>query len=58
MKELYIEEAISQIDKLEKDLQRVKSLLERSTGKYSFCERCLIYVFEKEGKCPRCGSNL
>jgi len=57
MNRLYIEEAVSQITKIQKELDNVKGLLERTTGRHFLCPMCLIYVFEKDGKCPNCGTS-
>jgi len=58
MKELYIEEAVEQLTKLEADALRIRGLLENIVGKKTWCKDCQLPVFAKDGKCPRCGQVL
>ena len=58
MKEIYVEEAVEQLTKLEEDIIRIRGLLENIVGEKLWCKHCQLSVFVKDGKCPRCGTKL
>ena len=57
MNELYLEEAIDQLEKAKKDINNIYDLMVKSLGKDKrWCPHCLLEVWGN-GKCPRCGTK-
>jgi len=60
MKEIYLEEALNQMEDLKKRVDSIDSLLERAYDKKKkWCPHCEMPIREtKNNLCPRCGVQL